>query len=331
MDFDNQSGLAAKLLRADLPQPDMTLAVVVAKACGVFNGLGHMRLEPELEVPFQTTNAPHPYGHIPSDLAIRKDGMDVLALGRAYHPELAGGGESRVSLSVGDETRQLRIFGERTWYRTHAGHWAISEPIPFSLLDLTWSNSFGGRSFDDFGNDVQHALNPEGKGVIGCEDAIEHTSLPNIEDPAELVCAWTDQPRPFNIAPAPKAIAIDHEQAMPATAQLKREPYRVPAELWNDAVARFRFHDVERGSLLTLAGMSEQPLHAIVPALALTARVHLGPTSSSVPLQLDTVLFLPESKRCTFTWRGAFTYRFEPRQLRSVVLQRSQGLVQFDH
>lgn len=324
MDFENLSGLEAALMRGDLPSEDETLAVVVAKAAGVFDAAGKMSLDLNLKVPVAMEPVPHEFGLIPGDIAIRKDGVDVLALGKAYHPELDGGPESSVVVRVGEERRELRVFGQRYWQKAADGAWEISKPKPFSLMDLTWNHSFGGRSFDEWANDVQHGLNIGGKGFIGCEDAIEDTPLPNVEDPQHLIANWQDAPRPCNIAPAPKNIAFDPMPELPALENAHKEPYQLPPAYWNDAVPKFRFHNIGAGSSIQLDGMSEVPLHAIVPSFQLRAQIEVGAHISMVTLVPDGVLFLPEARRCVFTWRGSFIYRFVPKQTRRVVLARAE-------
>jgi len=322
LDFENRSEVEAALLRGDLPKNGRTQAVVVAKACGVFDVQGRMTLDFGIKVPVCFQPEPHPFGQVPADLAIVKQGLDVIALGKAYHPRIAGGGQSRVTARVGGDERQLAIFGERLWYRSLDGHWRISEPQDFSLLELTWEHSFGGVSFDAYRDDNMHPLNKDGKGFVASEEAIEDTALPNIEDPSQLITSWQDQPRPCNIAPAPKHIAFD---PMPYVAEIQnaaQTPFRVPDSLWNDAVTKFRFEGVQPGAEVTLSGMSEVPLALHLPTFQLQARVALGNNESTVPLRLDTLLFFPEARRCTFSWRASFTYDFVPKQQRRVTLEK---------
>ena len=284
-----------------------------------------MTLDLREKVPIHFEPVQHEFGLIPADTAIRKDGTDVLALGKAYHPDIEGGPESTVVVQVGADERALRVFGQRYWEKTGDDTYVISEPEPFSLVDLTWQASFGGASFDAWGNDSAHPLNADGKGYIACEDAIEDTPLPCIEDPDCLITTWEDQPRPCNIAPAPKHIAFDLEperakleQAGPAGAP----PYEVPPAMWNDAVSKFRFHTIVAGTTVVLRGMSEVELRAVVPAFQLRAKVEVGAARSEVALVPDTVLFIPEQRRCVFVWRGSFIYRFLPKEDRRVVLER---------
>jgi hypothetical protein len=322
VDFDNQSGLGADLFRGDLPAEDATLAVVVAKACGVFDVAGHMRWAFERALPIRQIAAPHEFGHIPGDLAIRKAGVDVVALGKAYHPRIEGGPRSRVSVRVGGEERSVEVFGERVWYRAGEGRWAISEPEPFSLMELTWANAFGGASFDEFGNPCPHSLNQEGKGFIACEDAVADTALPNVEDPEHSIHDWQDQPRPCNIAPAPRPIAFDLAGELPAIERVREQRYVVPDAFWNDAVPRFRFPALAPGEVVTLCGMYERPLHMAAPQFRVEARLTLGARMSVIPLAIDTVLFCPETQHCEVTWRASFKYRFVPRETRALVLRR---------
>lgn len=246
----------------------------------------------------------------------------MLALGKAYHPNLDGGPESRVSVRLGREERQLHIFGERVWYKAHDGRWAISEPQPFSLMDLTWVNSFGGTSFDEWGNDLPHPLNRDGKGYIAHEVAVDGTALPNIEDPRNSIRSWQDQPRPCNIAPAPKHVSFDPGQYLPEIERALDQPLKLPPEFWNDSVPQFRFDHAQPGAELRLTGMSEVPMVVQIPSFRLLANVDVGGRTSGFELVPDTVMFFPEARCAVFAWRASFTYEFIPRELRRVTLQR---------
>jgi hypothetical protein len=323
VDFDNRTRLEAAVLRGDLPGEDKTLAVIVAKASGVFDAAGRMTLD--LAIPTPICHAPVPYagGQIPADLGIRKDGLDVLALGQAYHPQIDGGVQSEVVVQLGEDVRRLQVWGERRWYKSHDGHWKVSDAQPFSIEDLTWSGSFGGPSFDDWGNPCPHLLNAKGKGYIASEAAIEGTPLPNFEHPAHLITDWRDQPAPCNLAPAPRHLAVD---ARVMAADVERSvqqgvPYCVPDSLWNDAVPLFRFRTPEPGTPVSLTGMSEEPLFAAAPALRVYAKAQVGAAALEVPLVLDTLLFLPAARRVLFTFRGSFAYHFAPREQRCVTLE----------
>lgn len=322
MELDNHTQLQAALLRGDLPGEERTLAVVVAKACGEIDARGQIQLDLGLQAPVCHAPTPHPDGHVPADLAPRKRGFEVLALGQAYHPEIDGGGESEVVVSVLDERRTLRVFGERRWYRAHGGDLRISPPEAFSLQSLSFRNAFGGSSFDEEGNECLHPLNPEGKGFVACEEAAEGTTLPNLEDPEQLICGWRDQPRPCSVAPASRQLAVDLEQ-VETELQAARDgerAFRVPAELYNDALPRFRFREAAPGAQVQLQGMSERPMWGTLPGFRLWANASVGQRELRVPLVLDTLLWLPEERRALFTYRASFTYRFLPRERRCVRL-----------
>lgn len=326
MEFENRSGLKAALTRGELPtrlpKQGRTLAVVIAKGCAELGDGGRFEFAPDVEVPVGFEPVKHPFGTIPADVVIRKRGLDVIALGKAYHPRLEGGPQSRVVVRVDDQERQLSVFGERRWYKASDGRWSVTDAEPFSLMDLTWEHSFGGISFDEWDNDMPHPLNQDGKGYIASEEAIEGTALPNIEDTDHLIQSWQDQPRPCNIAPAPKHISFDPAPYLAQMEAARKDPFRLPDSLWNDAVPKFQFEGARSGSSIRLTGMSEAPLTLVLPDLRLQAEVRVGARQASVALVVDTVLFLPEQRRCVLTWRGNFTYEFVPREERRVVLER---------
>jgi Uncharacterized protein conserved in bacteria (DUF2169) len=298
------------------------LAVVVAKASAVFDAAGRMTLDLGIHTPVCHEPVPHAQGQLPADVALGKQGMDVLALGQAYHPKLEGGAQSEVVVQVDRRVRRLQVFGERYWYKSSLGEWSVSRAENFSLLSLSWRNAFGGASFDEQGNPCPHGLNPEGKGFVASEAAIDGTALPNLEDPEHPISNWRDQPHPCNLAPAPRHLAVDVAELAAEVERTRRlgEPYAVPDSLWNDAIPRFRFDGVAPGAAVSLSGMSETPLYGALPTFRLYADARVGDGARRVPLRLDTVLFLPEARRVLFTFRGSFVYRFHAREARRVTL-----------
>lgn len=64
-----------------------------------------------------------------------------MDLGYAYANKKGGRTERRVRLKVGAATREIAVFGDRTWL-----DWkTISKPALFSRLPLTYDRAFGGR------------------------------------------------------------------------------------------------------------------------------------------------------------------------------------------
>jgi hypothetical protein len=320
VDLVNRTRMAADIIRGSVPNAPQTVAALVAKATGVVDRNGQMRLDFDTPTPVLFEPLSLPFGEVPSDVALQKEGVDVVALGKAYHPDQAGGPRSAVTLQVNRETRGLAIFGNRLWYKAFDGTWRISDPEPFSLMDMGWQQSFGGVSLDEECEEVVHPLNPQGCGFIASESAIDGTNLPNVEDVDQLIRTWRDQPRPCNICPAPKHLSFDVEKYADQLNKAPEETFNVPPSLWNIALPKFRFPALKTGDTVMLRGMSEKPLGFVVPAAQPRVVLTVGDRQALHPLRLDTVVMVPQARRCIFSWRVTFTYEVRPREARVATL-----------
>ncbi len=116
---------------------------------------------------------------------------EVILHARCYTPEGKSMQACPVSFRLGSIKKELYVFGDRHWNRTAGVYTGISDPVPFTSMDITWENAFGGEGYK---------LNPRGKGAIEIKDSAGHSylPLPNIEDPRDLVCAAGKKYKPIS-------------------------------------------------------------------------------------------------------------------------------------
>jgi uncharacterized protein YjbI with pentapeptide repeats len=130
----------------------------------------------------------HFYG---SDFAYFKPRADLLLSGKCCSP----GGQPiqacKVTFGVGARSKTLGVFGNRYWSQITK---TISDPQPFTEMELRYENSFGGEGFKK---------NPVGKGYGTLKDTDGTTKwpLPNIEDLKHLVDSPKSQPEPAGFGP----------------------------------------------------------------------------------------------------------------------------------
>ncbi|MGE0431412.1 MAG: DUF2169 domain-containing protein [Planctomycetota bacterium] len=123
----------------------------------------------------------------PTDLAPFKPAADVLLLGACHTPGGRPLTACTAAFAVGGLRRSFAVIGQRRWQPGVVAS-RISEPMPFTMMPLTWENAFGGP--DD-------AANPVGKGH-GTDPSGD---LPTVELPDALIRSRSDRPAPA--APGP--------------------------------------------------------------------------------------------------------------------------------
>ena len=119
---------------------------------------------------------------------------EVLLRAKCFAPDKEPVRACPVSFRLGPIEKTLNVFGRRRWLTTAPGLTVITDPEPFSFMDLNWSRAFGGPDFPN---------NPLGKGfapILGPGGLPAH-ELPNIEDPNDLIGLIEDRPDPAGFMP----------------------------------------------------------------------------------------------------------------------------------
>jgi len=127
-------------------------------------------------------DADHSSIRMPSDLCVGKRGADVVVVGSARSTEPVA--EMLVGVAVGDRIVQLRVHGERTYFRGATGRVAIGDAAPFSQKPIVYERSYGGTTAD---HARVEARNPVGRGVAHDEGELVDTPAPQIEHPARPI------------------------------------------------------------------------------------------------------------------------------------------------
>lgn len=120
---------------------------------------------------------------------------EVILRARCYTPNGRPLPACPVSFQVGALKKALHVFGDRRWNSQAGIYTGVSNPVPFTEMDISWENAFGGPG---------SSLNPRGKGMAKLTDPSgrPYLPLPNVEDPADLVCVPEKlyKPRSFDYA-----------------------------------------------------------------------------------------------------------------------------------
>ena len=107
-----------------------------------------------------------------SDFAYFKPRADLLLAGKCHAPGARPIQACKTTFSVGGKSKTLGVFGNRYWNSLTR---TITDPEPFTQMEMRYENSFGGAGFEK---------NPVGKGAAKFKDADSAATwpLPNIED-----------------------------------------------------------------------------------------------------------------------------------------------------
>ncbi|MEE9429802.1 MAG: DUF2169 domain-containing protein [Melioribacteraceae bacterium] len=197
MDIINQTKYQLAFIAGRMTFPKHSLALIVK---GTFD-LSHDKvvtvseeqLFPTGDEPYSDDDEGTGSSCCESDFAYFKTRTDLLLAGKCYPANGKPVPTSSVTFQVGNKSKTLNVFGNRYWQ----GLMNISEPIPFTEMDLRYENSFGGEGYKK---------NPVGKGFgkIETEFGTKVHYLPNIENPQQLIRLPGDRPEPAGLGPIGK-------------------------------------------------------------------------------------------------------------------------------
>jgi len=129
-----------------------------------------------------------------ADFAYFKPRADLLLVGKCHAPRGKPIPACQVTFRVGEKSRSLAVFGDRYWKRNALGVQTITEPEPFTEMELRYENSFGGQDYK---------YNPVGKGHRKEETNAGKNMrlLPNVEAPDSLIDSPRSRPQPAGFGP----------------------------------------------------------------------------------------------------------------------------------
>lgn len=243
------------------------------------------------------------------DMCMPKPKGEVLVVGTCFTPEGKPVPAYEVGLKIGPIDKTLYVFGDRFWERKAGVLKTISDPLPFTEMDITYENAFGGPDYKK---------NPLGKGYApvrtGSGKAIH--PLPNIEDPRDLIDSPKKKPDPAGFGPInltwpqrmEKVGTYDQkwlENLFPGLAEDIDYTYfnTAPPDQWLDG-----FFNGHEG--FQIKGMHpEKPLiQANLPGFKsrcfINQETEKGENFKEIKTNLDTVWIFPHAEKGITVWRG---------------------------
>jgi len=345
MDLENKTPVPARLVVSNPGDTPHRFGMVAAKATFRFDVDGSVSMESEDPVPIFESDEETDLGLLPrDDMPQPNTAFDVILLGAAHAPNGTPVAEMGVALSVGDERRELAVFGDRRWI--DRGTW--SAPELFERMPLTWERAYGGTVevlIDrESPMDVPDANNPVGRGM-NPEPAIQGFGhhfgfppgypvydgtrmLPNVESPAALIRHWDDVPLPASWATMPlssplhamRALEIDGDPQDPESKK------RFTGEIFRRAVPELGLPWPVGGAPVVLEGLhARSPITFELPRLRVFGDVAFGETSGTHELLPQLLVLLPEELRFYLVYRCVFPVPFVEGQKRSMRLRLDEG------
>ncbi len=248
----------------------------------------------------------------PSNVSLTKPATDVLLIGTAYSPRGRPVSQMDVALTACALRKTIRVFGDRVWEKRGVVP-SMSNPVPFESMPLIWERAYGG--LDNKGKELRAEVrNPVGRGYHAKdgEKELNGSSLPNLEDPADLITSWKQSPAPACFAPIcghwePR---LSFAGTYDAQWQQERAPY-----LPSDFDARFfqlappglvAAGYLQAGEWIEAKGVTPSgSLRVQLPPVRIEVTYILDGSPQPVPANLDTVLIEPDQNRLVLVWRAA--------------------------
>jgi uncharacterized protein YjbI with pentapeptide repeats len=212
-----------------------------------------------------------------------------------------------VAVTVGERSRMLSVFGDRTWQAGAEGP-VFTDPRPFTEMPLTPDRAFGGEGF---------AANPAGQGAAAAElfGEIPHLRLPNVELAGAEIREIDDKPAPALVGPMPMddaarmALAGTYDKAWVAH-RMPDWPEDFDPRYFLSARREQQIEGFFKGTeAVRVVGMSETrpDVHARLPgvrARAFVNRASVPDRLTEIPMHTDTVWILGSEMKGIVVNRG---------------------------
>ena len=281
-----------------------------------------------------------------SDLVPFKVATDVVLNGTAYTPGGVARKSCLVSLQVDDRKKAVHVIGDRVARYTDGGAPAITEPVPFTTMELRYERAYGGTDvYSDLKVPYPYPRNRLGRGfvVANTRKSVDNLPLPNLEDPQAPISGfplclgeyaqWTSRPMPAGLGWFPKVWLPRAELAgiLPRDRPVEQELRQAYAKLlpadqrepflkngFRDMDFRF-FNGASQGLAVPfLRGGEAVVTENLSPDGQLTFRLpnerpriglDIGEGVQEPEVAMQTVMIHMDERQVDLVWRGAVPYR----------------------
>ena len=244
-----------------------------------------------------------------SDFHIGKPATDIVMLGNACSPNNEAVNQLDVSLAVGQVNKTIKVFGDRQWQDGR-----ITSPKPFQSMPLVYERAYGGSYIDESQAETVEERNPVGRGYAGKRSASDMNGqpLPNLENPANLIQQYTDQPEPscFALSAASWQPRRSYVGTYDEAWQTQRAPY-LPVDFdkrfFNMAHKDLIYPGyLQGGEPVQITNMHQGGnLQFNLPQVKLASRITIGNSEERPLFNIETLTLEPNKLQLSMVWRAA--------------------------
>lgn len=245
-----------------------------------------------------------------SDFHTGKPSTDIVVIGEACVPNEKQTTCLDVEIQIEKMSKRLRVFGDRVWKDGQ-----MTSPQPFSRMPIIYEKAFGGRHQINEKEYIEEPRNPIGCGFKGKRSSreMEGLSLPNIEDPQNLIQWPSDQPTPagFGFCASSWMPRQQFAGTYDKQWQQERAPYLAvdfDSRFFNGAHPDLIYPTfLQGGERIQVRNMHpEGDMQFQLPEISLQSEVFLSQTSHKLPMTIDTLIVEPNKKQISMVWRSRF-------------------------
>ena len=280
------------------------------------------------------------------ELAPYKPLVDIVVIGKAYAPGGEPAARMTASVRVAGREKCIAVFGDRECQYRENMPPAISEPKPFTEMEIRYERAYGGRDQTSDPNiPFFYPRNYMGTGIAlrNTNETIQGLALPNLEDPDDLLTperivlegpeGWPKQPLPqgfgwFQHAWYPRCAFAGSYPAyvdvdtvtteerlglLPKNHIALAKQFKLPGyqpRLNNGASHGMLFSAIKGDETVSLRGLSPDGLlEFALPGETPEITLDIGFGAQKLEARLDTVSIRPDDLEVDLIWRGACVYQ----------------------
>jgi len=244
-----------------------------------------------------------------SDFHIGKPTTDIVMIGNAVAPNDKEVSQLDVSLSVGQVSKTIRVFGDREWKDGR-----ITPPKPFKTMPIVYEKAFGGVHVISENEQLIEEKNPLGCGFPGNRETLQMNghALPNLEDPLNLIRHYADKPEPscFALSSPTWQPRVSFVGTYDDTWQTQRAPY-LPLDFdkrfFNMSHKDLVYPSYLRGGEPIMINNMHPDgiLQFNVPHINLVSKVEIDSLIKTPEFNLETLIIEPNQLQLSMVWRAA--------------------------